>query len=51
MVFQMGLDSVSGHVSQHNLLTSAQGACLCCRQPFDTVYTLLSYIKHSNEHH
>jgi hypothetical protein len=52
MVFQMGLlDSLSDYVSQHNLLTSAQGACLSSRQPFDTVYALLSYIQHRHKHH
>ena len=35
MVFQIGLsDSLSDYVSHHNLLTSAQGACLSGRQPF-----------------
>jgi hypothetical protein len=51
IVFQMGLlDSLSDYVSQHNLFTSAQGACLSGRQPFDTFYTLLSYIQHRHEH-
>jgi hypothetical protein len=47
MVFLMGLlHSLSDYVSQHNPLTSAHGACLGERQPFDTVYTRLSYIQH-----
>ena len=51
MLFQKGLlDALSRHVSQHNLLTPSQGACLGGRQPFDTVYTFLSYIQHRHEH-
>ena len=51
MVFQMVLlCSLSGYVSRHNLLTSAQGTCQAGDSPFNTVYTLLSYIQHSHEH-
>jgi hypothetical protein len=44
------LDSLSDYVSQNNLLTSAQGANISGRQPFDTVYSLLSYIQHRHDH-
>ena len=47
MLWQKGLLSeLQREVAARDLLTPAQGACQPGRQPFDTTYTLISYILH-----